>query len=165
MQRHRISCAKLPGGHLKFECSVLYSNVDFYFKFDEYSKFRFFLTALLRITSIINQYVEHRSVCLLVSLSRINAKSQSVFLCVDTMEHMFTILLYYKQTLELRKSILNFDCSFHTPFSFQSETNQDLTNFGFKFWIQFMMTEYRNLISNYGSVKTINKSAVNEIRK
>lgn len=60
---------------------------------------------------------------------------------------------------------MNFDCSFHTPFSYQSETNQDLTNFGFKFWIQFLMTEYRDLISNYGSVKTINKSAVNETRK
>ncbi len=36
--RHRILCAKLPDGHLKFECSVLCSNVDFYFKFNEYSK-------------------------------------------------------------------------------------------------------------------------------
>ncbi len=35
MQRHLVHlilCAKLPGGHLKFECSVLY------FLFDEYSK-------------------------------------------------------------------------------------------------------------------------------
>ncbi len=45
--RHRILCAKLPDGHLKFECSVLHSNVDFYFKFDEYAKFLFFLTALM----------------------------------------------------------------------------------------------------------------------
>ncbi len=37
--RHRILCAKLPDGHLKLECSVLHSNVDFfiYFKFEEYS--------------------------------------------------------------------------------------------------------------------------------
>ncbi len=40
--RHRISCAKLPDGHLQFECSILQSNVDFYFKFDKYSKFDFF---------------------------------------------------------------------------------------------------------------------------
>ncbi len=36
------SCAPLirqPDGHLKFECNVLHSNGDFYFKFDEYSKF------------------------------------------------------------------------------------------------------------------------------
>ncbi len=36
------SCAPLirqPDGHIKFECNVLHSNVDFYFKFDEYSKF------------------------------------------------------------------------------------------------------------------------------
>ncbi len=39
--RLRILCAKLPDGHLKFECSVLHSNVDFYFKFDKYSKFAF----------------------------------------------------------------------------------------------------------------------------
>ncbi len=39
---HRISCAKQPDGHLKLECSILHSNVDFYFKFDEYSKFYFF---------------------------------------------------------------------------------------------------------------------------
>ncbi len=39
---HRISGAKLPDRHLKFECSVLHSNVDFYFKFYEYSKFNFF---------------------------------------------------------------------------------------------------------------------------
>ncbi len=45
MQRHRILCSKLPDGHLKFECSVLSSNVDFYFKFDEY--LNCFLTALL----------------------------------------------------------------------------------------------------------------------
>ncbi len=44
--RHRILCAKLPDGHLKFECSVLCSNVDFYFKFYEYSKFKKKLTAL-----------------------------------------------------------------------------------------------------------------------
>ncbi len=36
---HRILCAKLPE-HLKFECNILHSN--FYFKFDEYSKFDFF---------------------------------------------------------------------------------------------------------------------------
>ncbi len=40
--RHRILCAKLPDGHLKFECSILRSNVDFYFKFDEYSKLKLF---------------------------------------------------------------------------------------------------------------------------
>ncbi len=39
---HRILCAKLPDGHLKFDCSVLHLNVDFYFKFSEYSKFYFF---------------------------------------------------------------------------------------------------------------------------
>ncbi len=44
--RHRILCAKLPDRHLKFECSVLHSNVDFYFKFAEYSKFYFLFTAL-----------------------------------------------------------------------------------------------------------------------
>ncbi len=32
--RHRILCAKLPDGHLQFECSVLHLKVDFYFKFD-----------------------------------------------------------------------------------------------------------------------------------
>ncbi len=40
-----LSCAPLirqPDGHLKFECNVLHSNVDFYFKFDEYSIFFFF---------------------------------------------------------------------------------------------------------------------------
>ncbi len=40
-----LSCAPLirqPDGHLQFECNVLHSNVDFYFKFDEYSKFVFF---------------------------------------------------------------------------------------------------------------------------
>ncbi len=38
---HRILCTtdKLPDAHLKLECNVLHSNVDFYFKFDEYSKF------------------------------------------------------------------------------------------------------------------------------
>ncbi len=48
LHHHRILCAtyKLPDRHLKFECSVLHSNVDFYFKFDEYSKFVFFGTAL-----------------------------------------------------------------------------------------------------------------------
>ncbi len=35
--RQRISCAKLPDEHLKFDCSVLHSNVDFYYKFDECS--------------------------------------------------------------------------------------------------------------------------------
>ncbi len=37
-QQHLVIafCAKLPDGHLKFQCSVLHSNVDFYFKFDEY---------------------------------------------------------------------------------------------------------------------------------
>ncbi len=44
---HRILCAKLPDGHLIFECSVLHSNVDFFILFDEYSKFIIFLTALL----------------------------------------------------------------------------------------------------------------------
>ncbi len=41
MQRHlvnRILCVKPPDGHLKFECSLLHSNVVFYFKFDEYLK-------------------------------------------------------------------------------------------------------------------------------
>ncbi len=40
-----LSCAPLirqPVRHLKFECNVLHSNVDFYFKFDEYSKLIFF---------------------------------------------------------------------------------------------------------------------------
>ncbi len=49
MQWHPIIafCAKLSDEHLKFECSVLHSNVDFYFKFDEYFKFDiFFWTAL-----------------------------------------------------------------------------------------------------------------------
>ncbi len=48
MQRHLVIafCAKLPDGHLKFDCSVLHSKVDFYFIFDEYSKLHFF-TALL----------------------------------------------------------------------------------------------------------------------
>ncbi len=41
MQRHRISCGTLPDGHLKFECSILHSNVHFYFKCDKYSKFEF----------------------------------------------------------------------------------------------------------------------------
>ncbi len=49
MQRHLVLlfCAKLPDGHLKFECSILHSNVEFYFKFDDYSKFNFILTALV----------------------------------------------------------------------------------------------------------------------
>ncbi len=50
--RHRILCAKLPDRDLKFECSVLHSNVDFYFKFDEYSKKKE-LTAL-KVTQVCN---------------------------------------------------------------------------------------------------------------
>ncbi len=42
MQRNRILFAKLSDGHLKFKCSILHSNVDFYFKFDEDSKLDFF---------------------------------------------------------------------------------------------------------------------------
>ncbi len=38
----RAPLIRQPDGHLKFECNVLHSNVDFYFKFDEYSKFNFF---------------------------------------------------------------------------------------------------------------------------
>ncbi len=39
MQRHLVIafCAKLPDAHLKFKCNTLHSNVDFYFKFGEYS--------------------------------------------------------------------------------------------------------------------------------
>ncbi len=33
---------RLPDTHLKLECNVLHSNVYFYFKLDEYSKFTFF---------------------------------------------------------------------------------------------------------------------------
>ncbi len=50
MQRHlvhHIFCANLPDRHLKFECSVLHSNLDFYFKFGKYSKCKFILTALV----------------------------------------------------------------------------------------------------------------------
>ncbi len=42
----------MPDGHLQFECSVLHSNVDFYLKFDECSKFKFVLTALIYIKKI-----------------------------------------------------------------------------------------------------------------
>ncbi len=38
----RAPLIRLPDEHLKFECNVLHSNVDLYFKFDEYSKFEFF---------------------------------------------------------------------------------------------------------------------------
>ncbi len=38
----RAPLIRLPVAHLKFERNVLHSNVDFYFKFDEYSKFDFF---------------------------------------------------------------------------------------------------------------------------
>ncbi len=52
---HRILCAKLPDRHLKFDCSVLHSNVDFYFKFDEYTKFEFVLTPWIQTTVTIQQ--------------------------------------------------------------------------------------------------------------
>ncbi len=34
--------------------SFLHSNVDFYFKFDEYSKFEYFVTALIVIVFAVN---------------------------------------------------------------------------------------------------------------
>ncbi len=43
----RAPLIKLPDTQLKFKCNFLHSNVDFYFKYAEYSKFKFFfLTAL-----------------------------------------------------------------------------------------------------------------------
>ncbi len=59
MQRHLViaSRVKLTDGHLKFECSDLHSNVDFYFKFDEYSKFYFFFTALVYVCVYIYIYI------------------------------------------------------------------------------------------------------------
>ncbi len=53
----RAPLIRLPDAHLKFECNVLHLNVDFYFKFDEYSKFVFFfffLTALVYSNKHIN---------------------------------------------------------------------------------------------------------------
>ncbi len=48
MQWHLV-IAKLPDGHLKFECSILHSNVDFYFKFaPNIRNSIFFLPALIR---------------------------------------------------------------------------------------------------------------------
>ncbi len=46
LDRQKKSIKMLPDGHLTFECSVLYSNVEFYFKIDEYSKFIFFFDSL-----------------------------------------------------------------------------------------------------------------------
>ncbi len=40
MQRHLV-IAKLPDAHLQFKCSIFHSNVDFNFKFDEYSIYFF----------------------------------------------------------------------------------------------------------------------------
>ncbi len=40
LDRLKKVCAKRPDRHLKFECSVLHSNVDYYFKF-EYNFFFF----------------------------------------------------------------------------------------------------------------------------
>ncbi len=61
MQRNLVIaffCANLRDGHLKFECSVLHSNVDFYFKFDEYSKFEFFYNPIVYTNrNVIKTYI------------------------------------------------------------------------------------------------------------
>ncbi len=59
MQQHLVIafCAKLLEGDLKIECSVLDSNVDFYFKFDEYSKFDFFFLPALVHVCVFTLYI------------------------------------------------------------------------------------------------------------
>ncbi len=54
----RAPLIRLPDAHLKFECNVLHSNVDFYFKFDEYSKFKFFLDSPKKNPALREQWMQ-----------------------------------------------------------------------------------------------------------
>ncbi len=108
------SCAPLirqPDGHLKFECNVLHSNVDFYFKFDEYSKFEFFLTALLEIQcqgykcGVLGCTNQHRSLHLSLILKEVSIPMLRAWTSApDNVGTSYFVLSFWNSFLALCKA-------------------------------------------------------------
>ncbi len=101
--RHRIFCAKLPDGHLTFECSVLPSKVDFYFKFDSPSGKQSSSGATL--TSKVFLFLLWRS--MVPKNNLVTNFLQNIFLCV-------------RQNKDIRLELLE-DEKMMTAFSFLGE--------------------------------------------